>query len=173
MTGATSRSTMVVMPAPASASRLKRHSPIVFAGNIFAVIDDGRALAEEYVEAERLVLEAAARHPGGLGCLVIVPAGTRPPDEAHRKMVEGVLRRLSSHLAGLVWVVEGQGFQAAAVRGVLIGYGRRAYPTQVSTSIHEGLSWLLSRLKTSATIVDVVAVAKTIAETRAAYCAGV
>jgi hypothetical protein len=156
--------------APPSGHR--RHAPIVFEGNVFAIIDDGRTLPEEYMAAERLILDKTAEVPGGLGCIVVVPAGAKPPPEAQRKAIDGVLTRLSSHLRGLVWVVEGRGFGAAAVRGVLIGlslYGRRAYPTQVSSSLDDALGWLFTRLETPASPREISQAARRIAEARARY----
>ena len=144
----------------------------MFADDVFAIVDDGNALPEEYLEAERLIHEKTAKHPGGLGCIVVVPAGSRLPPEAQRKAIEGVLTRLSSHLRGLGWVVEGRGFQAAAVRGVLMGlslYGRRPYPTHVSTSVRDALGWLATKLANEAAAADIDRAAQEIARTRAEY----
>ena len=160
------------MTAPDSETRSKRHAPIVFTGNVFAVIDDGRALPEEYVAAEKLILAETLNYPGGLGCIVVIPAGAKPPPEAQRKAIDGVLTRLSSQLRGLAWVVEGAGFGAAAVRGVLIGlslYGRRSYPTHVCTSVHDALGWLATRLGTSSDTKTIDRAADRIATTRAEY----
>jgi hypothetical protein len=88
---------MPAMTAPDSETRAKRHAPIVFTGNVFAVIDDGRALPEEYVAAEKLILAETLSYPGGLGCIVVIPAGAKPPPEAQRKAIDGVLTRLSTH----------------------------------------------------------------------------
>jgi len=160
------------MTPPASGARRARHAPIVFAGSVFAIIDDGDTQAEEYLEAEALIAAKAEELHGGLGCIVIVPVGAKPPPEAQRKAIDGVLTRLSSHLRGLVWVVEGRGFAAAAIRGVLIGlalYGRRPYPTQVSTSLDDGLGWLFTKLGASAEADAIQAAARRIVEARAEY----
>jgi hypothetical protein len=144
---------------------------------VFTVVDDGRGQPEDYIEAERLVSEQARAWPEGLGCVVVVPAGAHPLAEETRKAIDGVLTRLSSRLKALVWVVEGTGFKAAATRAVVMGlalYGKRAYPTQVSSSIADGLAWLLPRVprdgrqrKNDASI----EIAETIARVRAEWAA--
>jgi hypothetical protein len=160
------------MPPSVTTAKHRWQAPIVFTGSVFAIIDDGRAQPEEYLEAEALILAKAAELPGGLGCMVIVPAGAKPPPDAQRKAIDGVLTRLSSHLRGLAWVVEGRGFGGAAVRAVLIGlslYGRRPYPTQVSSSVDDALGWLLTKLGTDADQDAVEAASRRIAEARAEY----
>ncbi len=157
---------------PASGTRLSSRTPVVFTQNVFAVIDDGRAHLEDYLVAEQRIREVATKYPSGVGCIVVIPAGAKPPPEPQRRAIEGVLTRLSGDLRGLVWVVEGGGFQAAAVRGVLMGlalYGRRLYPTRVCTSVPEALGWLASKLDTEPHRLDIERAAQKIKETRATY----
>ncbi len=163
---------MMPVSYPDSGPRLKRHAPIVFTGDVFAIIDDGRATPAEYEEAERIIHVEGQKHAGGLGCVVIVPAGAKPPPEAQRNAIEGALTRVAKYVRGLVWVVEGRGFQAAAVRGVLIGlslYGRRPYPTHVSTQLHDALGWLATKLARDMDAAEMERAVQKIARTRAEY----
>ena len=159
-----------VATSPASGERAKWHVPLVFEGDVFALVDDGEITVDEYLEMERLIIAHGALHRDGLGCIVVIPAGTKPPSEAQRVAIAGMLTRARAHLNALVWVVEARGFEGAAVRGILLGlslFGKRPYPTQVSTQIHDALGWLATRR--SGTTVDIDALAATIARTRASY----
>jgi hypothetical protein len=149
----------------------KKDPRIVICENVFVIIDDGSGRPADYVEPERLVHEQARLFPRGLGCVVIIPDGAKPPPEDTRGAIDGVLTRLSLRLRGLAWVVEGGGFQAAAVRAALIGlslYGRRPYRTHVATSVRAAIGWLVPLLGTPSPE-EVDTMVRTILDTRAAY----
>lgn len=132
-------------PGPTRASVAR----VITCQDVLAIIDDGNGRPEDYIDAEKVVIQQAKQWPEGLGVVVVVPAGARRPPEDTRKAIDGVLTRLSAKLKALVWVVEGSGFKAAATRGVIMGlslYGKRAYPTHVASSLTDGLSWLLPML---------------------------
>ncbi len=144
-------------------------TPIVSLGNIFAIIDDGALRNEDYLEGERLVLAYTALHPGGIGALVIIPKGAKPPPEAQRKVIHSALLRLSTSVRALAWVIEGDGFAAAATRGVLMGlalYGRRSYPTHVSATIRDAFGWLARTLGRDASIGEIESAAEKLALAR-------
>lgn len=113
--------------------------------DLFVIIDDGRVSIEEYERAEPRVRAQAKSCPNGLGCLVIIPERAISPPAAVRKYLQSMLGRLPIRALG--YLVEGTGFQAATVRGVLIGLGifqRTNYPSKVFTALDVGLGWLLT-----------------------------
>jgi hypothetical protein len=132
--------------------------------DLFVIIDDGHVPIREYERVEPLVRTQAKSCPNGLGCLVIIPDKASPPPSAVRSHLEGMLGRLP--IRGLGYLVEGTGFKAATVRGVLIGLGifqRSKYPSKVFTALDVGLGWLLP----GASKADVRAARKAISECRA------
>jgi hypothetical protein len=150
----------------------ERHAPLIFTEDIFTLIDDGHAPTDEYVETEALVCEHGRLHPGGLGGIVVIPAGVKPPPDSHRRAVNAALAGIAPHVRGLAWVVEAQGFEGAAVRGILIGLAllaRRSYPTRVTTSLEEALRWLAPKVGASPTSAYVERVAESITHARATH----
>lgn len=160
-----------VMTAPRTATP-PIHAPVVFVDDVFAIIDDGETHEAEYLELGRRVEAHAENHPRGLGCVVVIPAGTKPPEEAQRKVIDATLTRLAPKLRALVWVVEERGFYAAITRSILVGlslYGRRPYPTQVSSSLTDALHWLSTKLRSATVTRDAGLVADKIRHARAEY----
>jgi hypothetical protein len=83
-----------------------------------------------------------------MGCLVIIPVDAKPPSEPVREAMKAALAVL--RLRCLCWLVEGAGFQAAMVRGVLTGLrlvANRSYATHVSRDLEEALTWILPHLE--------------------------
>jgi hypothetical protein len=116
--------------------------------DVFVVIDDGGGRASDYVLAQRALAEHGSRYAAGVGCLVVIPAGAKPPSEPVRQAMKAALATLP--LRCLCWLVEGAGFQAAMVRGVLTGLrvvGSRSYDTHVSGDLEEALTWMLPYLE--------------------------
>jgi hypothetical protein len=127
--------------------------PVVMWRNIFALVDQGSATASDYPVLERMVREQGKQHPGGLGCLVIIPPLASPPPEDVRRAIREVLANLAPQLRCLCWLVEGTGFRAAAVRATLVGlrvFSRQPYATCVASDMTESLQWLLSGLSKGA-----------------------
>jgi hypothetical protein len=116
--------------------------------DVFVVIDDGRGRASDYDVLVRGVLaEQASRYAIGLGCLVIIPVDAKPPSEPVREAIKASLAVVP--LRCLCWLVEGAGFHAAMVRGVLTGLRlvvSRPYDTHVSRDLEEALRWMLPHL---------------------------
>lgn len=117
--------------------------------DIVAVIDNGRARAGDYTVLRNLVTAQAAKFPGGIGCLAVIPQNAVPPGDEARQALNSALHGATGSLRCMCWLVEGAGFQAAMVQAIVTGlrlFARRAYPTHVSTSMPEAVRWILSSL---------------------------
>jgi hypothetical protein len=124
--------------------------PVVLWNDIFVLVDQGNAVASDYPNLQRLVLEQGKKHPGGLGGLVIIPAAASPPPEEVRRAIRDVLTQVTPQLRCLCWLVEGTGFRAAAVRAALIGLGvfsRHRYATHVAIDMTDAVGWILKKLE--------------------------
>jgi hypothetical protein len=116
--------------------------------DVVVVIDDGAGAASDYVPVRRMLAEQGLRYATGVGCLVIVPAEAKPPSESAREAMKTALA--VARLQCLCWLVEGAGFQAAMVRGVLTALrlvAQRSYDTHVSRDLEEALRWMLPHLE--------------------------
>jgi len=114
------------------------------------VIDNGRARAGDYTVLRNLVTAQAAKFPGGIGCLAVIPQNAVPPGDEARQALNSALHGATGSLRCMCWLVEGAGFQAAMVQAIITGlrlFARRAYPTHVSTSMREAIGWMLSNLR--------------------------
>ncbi len=115
---------------------------------LFVVIDEGKGTASDYEVLRKMVVEQAAQHPGGLGCLAIITANAKPPSDEVRASLNKTLEVIP--LKCICWQVEGAGFQAAMVRAVLSGlrfFKRQSYPTHISTDLIEAVGWMLPLLE--------------------------
>jgi hypothetical protein len=124
--------------------------PVVLWADIFALVDQGNALPSDYPILERMVLEQATKHLGGLGGLVIIPSAAKPPPEEVRRAIRELLTNVNPHVRCLCWLVEGTGFRAAAVRAALIGlrvFSRQSYATHVANDMTEAVRWILKNLE--------------------------
>jgi hypothetical protein len=124
-------------------------APVSLWRDLFVLVDKGDTKVSDYPILEKMVLEQSEEHPGGLGCLVIIPANASPPPDDVRAAIKGVLTRLAPKLRCLCWVVEGSGFRAAAVRATLTGlrmFSRPPYPTNVASSMSQALTWVMAHL---------------------------
>jgi hypothetical protein len=116
--------------------------------DIFVVIDDGRGQASDYQILRGMVADQSSRYERGLGCLAVIPSNAKPPSEEVRASINETLE--SVRLRCICWCVEGSGFQAAMVRGVLSGlrfFKRRQYPTHISSDLETALAWMLPYLE--------------------------
>jgi hypothetical protein len=130
--------------------------------DVFVVIDGGTGRASDYVLARRMLAEQGSRYAAGMGCLVIIPVDAKPPSEPAREAMKAALATL--RLRCLCWLVEGAGFQAAMVRGVLTGLrlvAARSYETHVSRDLDEALRWMLPRLEGGTERIEAVSRAST------------
>jgi hypothetical protein len=161
-------------PASTQSTRLgSRNLCAVHWRNMFVLIDDGTALPHEYRQPERLAHEQARQFPEGIGCLIVVPEGSRVPSPATRKEIGEALDRVSSRFLGFSWVIEGRGFGPAAHRSVLSGIAllrKTPYATHVSSNVSVSLAWLLPRiLQGPLTPDDLSGAMNAIARARARY----
>ena len=124
-------------------------SNVILWQDIFFAVDNGKVPVAAYDNFEQRISEQARQFPGGVGGLAIIPANATPPPEDVRKAINQALASLDHSLKSFCWLVEGSGFQAAMVRGVLTGlrmFGRRSYPTFITDSLGEALAWTLPHL---------------------------
>jgi hypothetical protein len=131
--------------------------PVIIWRDLFVVVDKGNAKASDYAILERMVIDQSAKYPAGLGCLVIIPATASPPPADVRDAIKGTLHRLAPRMRGLCWVVEGTGFRAAMVRGVLTGLqalSRDPYPTCIERDMSSALIWVLARVTPKQSRID-------------------
>lgn len=95
-------------------------------------------------------LTAARRlHPGGFPTLswVLRSAGYRMDDEARQAAAE-LTTRFASSIRGEATIIEGTGFQAAAVRGIVAGLealSRAPGEKKVFADVLPAVSWCLAR----------------------------
>jgi hypothetical protein len=70
----------------------------------------------------------------------------------------------------MCWLVEGEGFQGAMVRGILTGmrmFKKPRYPTYVTSSLQQALAWILPHLAGgTARLSDVTIAARIILQER-------
>jgi len=114
--------------------------------NIFVVVDNGKVPVSEYSSLKKRVVDQASRFKEGVGGLVIIPQSATPPPQDVRDAINDALLGLAGALRCFCWVVEGAGFQAAMVRGVLNGirmFSHQSYPTFITGSLDEALAWML------------------------------
>jgi hypothetical protein len=86
--------------------------------------------------------EFAKMRPNGIGLLTIIQALAPPPGASERVAIAEFLRAGSSYIRGSAVVIEGQGFRAAFVRGVVTGLtllAKQAFPHKV-VSMDEAVS---------------------------------
>lgn len=117
--------------------------------DVFVLVDYGRAQPSDYAILGEIVVAEAALYPGGIGALTIVPRDATPPSEKARVAMNEVMRSLGPSIRCLCWLVEGEGFQGAMVRGVLTGvrmFGRLPYASHIATDMGEALEWIVRRL---------------------------
>ncbi len=77
--------------------------------------------------------------------MAVVGANTPPPDAEVRNLVGQAMTAVGDKMRAAVQVVEGQGFRAAAIRGVLIGMGlliRAKHPEKVCQTVAEAAQFL-------------------------------
>jgi serine/threonine protein kinase len=122
---------------------------VVTWNDVFVLVDYGHARPADYATLGEIILAEGAKHRTGIGGLTIVPRDARPPSDEARVAIHDLLRRLGTSLRCYCWLVEGTGFHAAMVRGVLTGVrvlGRLPYESHVSSDMTEALSWIVQRL---------------------------
>lgn len=95
---------------------------------------------EEMARQAGLAMRGIAKERGRIYVLSVLGAETPPPETHVRNMIASTFDELEPHIAAVANVIEGQGFRAAALRGVLIGMGmmmRRSRPEKVSATVED------------------------------------
>jgi hypothetical protein len=97
------------------------------------------------VQREALEL-VTSRHADGIGILCVIEPVTESPSEELRTEASRLLAALSSRIRNMAYVVEGDGFRAAIIRGVLSSIellrGKRAFPSRYFAETSAASRWL-------------------------------
>lgn len=91
----------------------------------------------------------AGRHPRSIGVLTIVGPSAPLPSSEVRAAIADTFKSLDAELRAYALVFEGQGFQAAATRGVMTGLAlliRPSSPNKVFSTVEDAARWLAPRL---------------------------
>lgn len=110
-----------------------------------AVWETSASLKQAQAAASMLNQLAATEDPCFL--LAILGPGAPPGDSEVRETIQSAIKRVDSRIGGVVNVVEGEGFRAAAMRAALTGMGlviRSRYPNRSFGSIPEAASFVAS-----------------------------
>jgi hypothetical protein len=102
--------------------------------------------------ATALISEEARKCARGVRLMIAINADAPAPGDEAREHIKRVYPDLSRHLRGLVLVVEGEGFAAAAKRSVaaIIYLTLRLHcPSKVVGSVTEGATWLMRETATT------------------------
>jgi len=89
--------------------------------------------------------------------LVVVAANTPSPDSALRAELARLVKKYEPAYECSAYVVEGEGFQAAAIRGLVTGVmllARSAAPTKVFASVSDAARWFAPRIGADAAALD-------------------
>ena len=82
---------------------------------------------------------------GKLTEITLLGADIRMPDAKVRKVLDGMVPRLTPYYACVAAVFEGDGFRAAMIRGLLTSFqlvGRLKYPHRVFDTVAECANWV-------------------------------
>lgn len=96
----------------------------------------------------RTVEQVIEQLQAGLLAVTIIECGVRAPDDGSRLQIRNTLMRHAAELQAFAYVVEGEGFGAAAVRGAisLISLAARyPFPLKVFGRAEEAVPWMLNR----------------------------
>jgi hypothetical protein len=89
--------------------------------------------------------QVAHRYPGDAAILCIIEPTSEPPPQALREAASALLNQLAPRLRCVAYVIEGTGFRAATIRGVLSGIElvrRSAYPARYFASVADAAVWI-------------------------------
>lgn len=84
--------------------------------------------------------------------MIVIDSSARAPDGPTKDAIQQTTLRLQHRIAAFAYVVEGEGFTAAAVRGAisLIGmFAHYAFPQRVVATVNEAAAWLRRNLPAS------------------------
>jgi hypothetical protein len=124
---------------------------VVIWRDLFVIVDNGHARPSDYMSCAREVNQLAQRYPDGVGLITVLPPLTTPPEPEVRQAIKDAYGVVAKHLRAVCWIVEGTEFRAAAVRAALAGLRllmRPPFPTMVTSTYQEGVTWVLAKLHT-------------------------
>jgi hypothetical protein len=91
----------------------------------------------------------AERYPGEASILCVIEPTSEPPPQELREAAAALLTRLGPQLRCVAFVIEGSGFRAAMIRGVLSGIEflrRSTYPTRYFAEVGRAAAWVASEM---------------------------
>lgn len=144
-------------------------------GNIVWIYTSGEPTPAWITRAVEDVVRLGRDYPNGLGLLLLIDSGTKPPSEATRAAIRQAFNDMKDVVCGGVLVIEGHGFMAAAKRSAvtLIRLAlHQPFPLKVVGSVAEAIPLLLPML--SATVdprADGLALERAVAAKRKAFAA--
>jgi hypothetical protein len=89
--------------------------------------------------------QLVSQAPGPICVLNVIDAGARPPDDATKAAIRRTVQRHAAKIGAVVYVVEGRGFKAAALRSalsLLSLVGRYPFPVKVFPTVASSSPWL-------------------------------
>jgi hypothetical protein len=110
------------------------------------------------------LVQLTQRTQGPISILIIIDSGARSPDEATKRQIQDVCTRYAGRIGAFAYVIEGEGFGAAALRSAISLMSlaaRYPYPQKVFKRVSDATAWILPRM--SAKLPDDVTVVSTLA----------
>jgi len=90
---------------------------------------------------------------GPIAIATIIDSRSRPPDETSKRAIRATVSKHAARTCAFVYVVEGQGFAAAAMRSALSLISltaRYPFPQKVFANVPAGTAWLFQRMESVA-----------------------
>lgn len=101
---------------------------------------------ESRFQIQREAMEyVTERHPGEAAILCVIEPTSEPPPQALRQAASALLSELGPKLRCVAYVIEGSGFRAAMIRGVLSGIElvrRSSYPARYFATVAQAAAWV-------------------------------
>lgn len=107
---------------------------------------------DTFPESVRMVGALLGRMQQGVGLIQIVDEGCNALSADARRELELMLRKGAGHIGCSTVVFEGQGFRAAAVRGIVTGLAlliRTAFPHHIFATKATAVEWICAQLRRS------------------------
>ncbi|MDX2052532.1 MAG: hypothetical protein SFV15_09090 [Polyangiaceae bacterium] len=89
--------------------------------NMYVMVWSGEVRSQHLTTLEQEMWALATTYPGVIA-LSILEQGARPPEPWAREIIKNQQRALASHLVKSVQLVDGQGFWASSVIGVVVSF---------------------------------------------------
>lgn len=115
--------------------------------DVFVIVWRYRTTHEGVRACHRNFEKFSALHPQGAGLVTVVELGAPLPPADVRQAIANLLASFAPVVKASALVHEGEGFRAAAVRGVVTGLTMLAtvpYPHKVFATVEEGGRWMFS-----------------------------